>query len=819
MAKDSNIRSGGAGGRTRAGAARSRTDELVREIDESAAGEGWSRLLSSRNFLLSAMVWAGFVLIVGVAVVMTREAPNAANGRVMTSARIARAEFVIEDDLLTQARRAAARSAVSRVCVPAANVLEEVRTSLDNLPLAVQAAAEVGELESDVRQQFAMTPQALTALHGQMIEGKIAPAWTDRVRRLHGELLRTPVLSDEDFAVLSQDVKRLELRPAPVAPVPPGTGTQEEQAQPAPPAALPLEIPMTSALQVGSPRLAQDLRARVVAAGFSGPLIDVALARLLTPLQPTYAHDGAATAKRQEEAAAGIAPARLTFHPGEVIYRRGVALTGADLDKVRALTEAERRAETWWRVAVQRGAIFALVGAVTAALAGYAALFVPRLRRKPLRSLAVAGLMAGATVIGCWATVAAPGLIALTGTAPTVFVTILLVVAYQQRVALAFGALHGVLMCIALDQPIGLYAVIVVGIGVAVWQLREVRDRNALTRTGLAEAAALAIGTFVVSLVELPPTGVVVRQAAMDALLAGGGGFAVCLLALGLLPILERTLGLVTGMKLVELRDPKEPLLRQLQQRAPGTYNHSLTIASLGEAAAEAIGADGLLTYVGALYHDIGKMNKPDYFVENQAPGFNRHDRLSPTMSLLVIVGHVKDGMELAREFNLPRALQHFIESHHGTTLVEYFYHRAKRQAEAAAMREGEESEEAEVPAEIEYRYPGPKPRTKEAAIVMLCDAVESASRTMADPTPARVDQLVRGIASKRLGDGQFDECDLTLRELNAIVETVSKTLSSIYHGRIAYPSGAAGIGAIVPGTSPGNGTPSTKDRISAAAS
>ena len=231
-----------------------------------------------------------------------------------------------------------------------------------------------------------------------------------------------------------------------------------------------------------------------------------------------------------------------------------------------------------------------------------------------------------------------------------------------------------------------------------------------------------------------------------------------------------------------------------MQQRAPGTYNHSLNVASLGEAAAEAIGADGLLTYVGALYHDIGKMNKPDYFVENQTPGFNRHDKLSPAMCLLVIVGHVKDGLELAREFNLPRPLHHFIESHHGTTLVEYFYHRGRRQAEAAAglrIARGED-EEPECPSEMEYRYPGPAPRTKEAAILMLCDAVESAARDHGRPDARPHRRAVRAIANKRLMDGQFDECDLTLRELNTIVEAVSKTLASIYHGRIQYPGGNA---------------------------
>jgi len=251
-------------------------------------------------------------------------------------------------------------------------------------------------------------------------------------------------------------------------------------------------------------------------------------------------------------------------------------------------------------------------------------------------------------------------------------------------------------------------------------------------------------------------------------------------LVLGILPFIERWFDITTGMTLAELRDPSQPLLRQLQQRAPGTYNHSLQIANIAEAAADAIRANGLLVYVGALYHDIGKMNKPDYFVENQAGGFNKHSKLRPAMSLLVIIGHVKDGIELAREYGLPRSIQHFIESHHGTTLVEYFYHAAKTRAEA---------DQKESVTEVEFRYPGPKPRTKEAAILMLADAIESATRAMAEPNPSRIESLVRELSRKRLLDGQFDESELTFRDLSLIEDAMIARLCAIHHSRISYPS------------------------------
>jgi putative nucleotidyltransferase with HDIG domain len=235
-------------------------------------------------------------------------------------------------------------------------------------------------------------------------------------------------------------------------------------------------------------------------------------------------------------------------------------------------------------------------------------------------------------------------------------------------------------------------------------------------------------------------------------------------------------------MTLLELADASQPLLRRLAMEAPGTYSHSLQVATLAEAAADVIGANSLLCRVGSYYHDVGKINKADYFIENQQSGAsNRHLNLTPSVSLLIIIGHVKDGLELAKEYHLPSSLVPFIQQHHGTTLVEYFYHRACTQKD--------QHPDCPEISETQYRYPGPKPRSKETAIVMLSDAVESACRALAEPTPARVEGLVHDLAMKRLLDGQFDECDLTMRELETVERTLTKTIMGIYHGRIQYPS------------------------------
>jgi putative nucleotidyltransferase with HDIG domain len=257
----------------------------------------------------------------------------------------------------------------------------------------------------------------------------------------------------------------------------------------------------------------------------------------------------------------------------------------------------------------------------------------------------------------------------------------------------------------------------------------------------------------------------------------------------GLLPLIEKVFRIATSMTLLDYSDANQPLLKRLAMEAPGTFSHSLLIGSIAEAAAEAIGRNGLLCRVGAYYHDIGKINKPGYFVENEMGSASRHKELSPTMSQLIIVGHVKDGIEMAKEYGLPAVLRQFIETHHGTTLVEPFYSEAKKQHESSDSggHSGQKRKQP-PPSESEFRYTGPKPRTKEAAIVMLADTVEGAARSLPEATPTKIEVVVHNMAMKRLQDGQFDECDLSLRELSQIETSMSKALAAHYHGRIPYP-------------------------------
>jgi putative nucleotidyltransferase with HDIG domain len=251
----------------------------------------------------------------------------------------------------------------------------------------------------------------------------------------------------------------------------------------------------------------------------------------------------------------------------------------------------------------------------------------------------------------------------------------------------------------------------------------------------------------------------------------------------GILPFVEKAFGVLTDISLLELTDLQHPLLQELVSRAPSTYNHSITVGVLAEAAANAIGARGLLVRAGAYFHDIGKMLNPGYFTENQPPDEDHHASLAPTVSSLVIIAHVKDGADLARQHHLPQPIIDFICQHHGTTRVEYFYARATEQSQNDANGKNGSSVD-----ESAYRYPGPKPQTKEACVLMLADAVEGACRSLIDPTPGRLQNVVQQITERRLEDGQFDESDLTLRELRIIQDTLMKSLIAIYHTRIKYP-------------------------------
>ncbi len=352
----------------------------------------------------------------------------------------------------------------------------------------------------------------------------------------------------------------------------------------------------------------------------------------------------------------------------------------------------------------------------------------------------------------------------------------MLTIAYDQRFAFAVTGALVILTVLQIRLGIGGLLVLWSAAAAIVFQLDEIRTRSKLIETGGVVAVVVFLSVWLVESAGDMPW----RFILVDGCYAAGAAIVAGFIAQGILPLIERVFSVATSLTLLEWCDANKPLLKRLALDTPGTYNHSLVLGAMCESAAEAIGARGLLARVGAYYHDVGKINKPDYFVENQAGATSRHEKLSPAMSLLVIKGHVTDGVEMARQYGLPKVLREFIATHHGTTLVEYFYR-------AAAEQRADSGESA--PDEVEFRYPGPKPGMKEAAILMLADAAESSIRATPEPTAGRIETQVHFVITKRLMDGQLDECELTLREVHAIETSLVKSLCGMYHVRLKYPS------------------------------
>lgn len=426
------------------------------------------------------------------------------------------------------------------------------------------------------------------------------------------------------------------------------------------------------------------------------------------------------------------------------------------------------RNESKWIHATAQFLIFGL-------LAGFVVLYVRRFQTALTDSLptiaGICGLALATLLIGVFVSQPPWHLEFL----PLTITALMLALAYNSQFALVLSLCLAVSLSVILGTGVERFLQALAGLSTAVLLLRSIR-----TRTQLVEVAAIAGAAFLAMTVA---TGMLTDQT-FRLILADGVRHFLCgalagFLLTGFLPLVERSFGVVTDISLLELADGSHPLLKELVRRAPGTYTHSITVATLAEAAAEAIGANHLLVRVGSYFHDVGKMLKPHYFIENQT-GDNRHDQLEPALSTLVIIGHVKDGIALAHQYRLPQPIIDFIAQHHGTTLVEYFYREAMRMQEGNGMAADE--------LEANFRYPGPRPQSRENGVVMLADAIESISRAHDNPTPGSLQKLVNDLVMKRLLDGQFEESGLTLTELNLIQDSLAKSLIALFHARIKYP-------------------------------
>lgn len=536
---------------------------------------------------------------------------------------------------------------------------------------------------------------------------------------------------------------------------------------------LALQLDHVYSTRAGDPLMAEIARAATEA--FREDLAPQVSDFVLRSLQPTHLLDTNATQEAQDRAAAIVLP-----REGEIAFKSGVLIKSAgevderDLGVLQAEHRAYRASLSLPLVARDFAGVLGAVGVLTAVLGWYVRRYQPRVLRNHARAVAIAVLLIGMMLLSQLSAAGTRPLYVF-GIAPAILTAIVLGIAYEPRFSLVISLLLATLTTMALNQGVEFLLILASGCTAACAFTGPVRTRGRLIEIGIAGAMAMfAIAMFsgVWAIHGAKPFGYILEDAVYAAIAGISAGFVV----LGILPFIEKAFRITTGMTLLEISDASHPLQRKMAMEAPGTYSHVLQVAALSEAAAEAIGADSLLARVGAIYHDIGKTKRPHYFCENQQ-GDNAHLALSPNVSFMIILEHIKDGVELAKQYNLPTSLFPFIQQHHGTTLVEFFYHEACKQQRGDSRID-----------DNSFRYPGPRPRTRETAIVMLADACESACRAMPRTTPEAIEKLVHDLSVKRLLDGQFSECDLTMRELSLVEKSLVRILQSIHHGRVAYP-------------------------------
>lgn len=491
-------------------------------------------------------------------------------------------------------------------------------------------------------------------------------------------------------------------------------------------------------------------------------------------LRPNIIYDIEATSQQMEEARAQIAPVRRVVQTGQIIVPRGEPVSADDLDLLRQL--GLQQGESRW-ISIAGLALFILI--ILFAIQVYLYLYKPDIFHHESHTVLL-GLLLTLTLllakgVSAFEFSSNPEISMLAGyMIPLGTGSMLIAILLDKKLALFCTFLLSLMVpLITGGNQLSFATTAFIGGLVGVYSVSALVQRSDLVKAGIYIALA---NIFTITANALISDTFSTAMVFWGTLMGIISGILSSVLTIGFLPYLESTFGITSTVKLLELANPNHPLLKKLLVGAPGTYHHSILVGNLAEAGAEAVGADPLLVRVGAYYHDIGKVKRPYFFIENQMMPDNPHDRISPNLSTLIITSHVKDGLEMARDANLPLVIQDIIAQHHGTSLVAYFYHKAM------------ESERCDTVLETDYRYEGPKPQTREAALVMLADNVEAAVRAMPKPAPGRIEGLVRKIIKDKLQDDQLDECDLTFQDLNRVATAFCRVLGGIFHTRIEYP-------------------------------
>lgn len=508
--------------------------------------------------------------------------------------------------------------------------------------------------------------------------------------------------------------------------------------------------------------------------GGGDPRVGIGAALVRTLLAPSYIYQNAAVQAEYRRRLDGIALTQGEVRRGEVIVERGQRIT-PEIRRRLASLDLARSTHEGTQGSLRTSLGQALLGSVTLLLLFlFLALLRPVLFASDRQMIAIS-LLVGVSVLfyGLAVRLAAIEMLAV----PVAIVAVLMTVMFDSRVGVFVSVTLAVIGGLLLRFDLGYTATVVVGCIFVVFSVRDVRKRGQFIGS-----AALLFGVFALVLGGQWLVGHLSPARFVEELTSAGLHAGLLLLTYPLLWGAERLFGVTTDVTLLELSGTDHPLLRELQANAPGTFSHTMQVAALADTAAAAIGANRLLARVGALYHDVGKLARPQYFVENQGRGDNPHASLSPHLSARIIADHVREGLDLARQHRLPAVVRAFIPMHHGTMRIEYFYRKA-----LDAQKEGDPAVE-----ETDFRYGGPRPDTREAAILMLADGVEAAARSLDDPSPHRIEALVNQIVEARRADGQLDRSPLTFDDLRVIRETLTRSLVSHYHGRIKYPGAPA---------------------------
>lgn len=516
----------------------------------------------------------------------------------------------------------------------------------------------------------------------------------------------------------------------------------------------------------------QNIKTDLLQAQISPLLRDLVIVRLEEHYQPTRIYSPEETAAQRRRARDQVED--IVILKGAKIIDKGEAVTAAHLSQLRALGMLE----TSFAYGYYMG-LTVLILCIFCAWGYYLYRYRPEILAVPSR-IWIIGII---VILTLWAAKIFGGMLFEAGSIyliPAAMATLLLTIIFDVNLSLIFGITLSLVIAVTAGSDINVLVMTLIGSIAGAYSVTKVNQRSDLTRAGLLISAANAVGIIGLTLISngLALTETSVQRTLVDLAMGVASGIISSIIAIGLLPFLESSFGITTSVRLLELANPNQKPLKRLLLEAPGTYNHSLMVGNLAEAAAEAVGADPVLCRVGSYYHDLGKLTRPYFFIENQFQGYNPHDKIPPSLSSMILTAHVRSGVELARQYKLPPVIIDIIEQHHGTTLIGFFYHRA--------MAEKGNKDQL---LEDRFRYEGPKPQFKEAGIIMLADSVEAAVRSLSQPNQFRIEGMVDKIVREKLADGQLDQCDLTLRDLNKISQAFVKVFTGIYHKRIAYPT------------------------------